>query len=306
MRAAPRVGCRALHVLDAAQGARVPVHVLYPTDAPARTESFGPYPLEVAVDAPVAPPVAPLPLVAISHGNGGTPWGYRELAAHLARAGFAVALIEHPGNSRSDNALAGTPQNLANRPRHVRLALDAALADPALGPHLLPERAGVIGHSIGGYTALAAAGGRPLALPGETPDGVAHPVPVEPDPRVRAIVLLAPALPWLMGPGALAKVRAPLLVLAGERDDLTPPSFIERVLAGLPAGTPLEYRIVPGAGHFAFFSVPPALAGPAFPPAHDPPGFDRAAYHAQLHAEVLAFLREALAPGDHGAAKALR
>ena len=287
------VGCRALAATDAVQGARVPVRVLYPTHAPARTETFGPYALDLALDAPVAG--ERLPLVAISHGTGGSPWGYRGLAAHLARAGFAVALVEHPGNSRADNSLEGTPANLANRPRHVRLALDAALADAAVGPHLVPGGAAVIGHSLGGYTALAVAGGRPMALPDQTPDGVAHPVPVEPDPRVRALVLLAPALPWFMGPGALAEVRAPLLVRTGERDELTPPSFVEHILRGLPAGARLDYQVVPGAGHFAFWGpVPPALSNPAFLPSRDPPGFDRAAYQPRLCADVLAFLRATL------------
>ncbi|MFL5350272.1 MAG: hypothetical protein ACJ8AT_36315 [Hyalangium sp.] len=37
----------------------------------------------------------------MSHGTGGSPWTYRGMAAHLARAGFVVALPEHPGNNRS-------------------------------------------------------------------------------------------------------------------------------------------------------------------------------------------------------------
>ena len=153
----------------------------------------------------------------------------------------------------------------------------------------------MIGHSLGGYTALAVAGGRPMALPNQTPDGVAHPVPVEPDPRVRALVLLAPALPWFMAPGALADVRAPLLVRAGERDELAPPFYIERILGGLPADTRLDFQVVPGAGHFAFWGpVPPTLAGPTFLPSLDPPGFDRAAYQPRLCADVLAFLRATL------------
>ena len=102
------VGYRALAVRDDVQGARVPVHVLYPTEAMARTETFGRYEIDVATDAPVAG--ERLPLVAVSHGTGGTPWGYRGLATHLARAGFAVALVEHPGNSRADNSLENTPR----------------------------------------------------------------------------------------------------------------------------------------------------------------------------------------------------
>ena len=289
----PCAGLRVLTVDDAVQGARVPVHLLYPAAAPVRDESFGPYTLAVARDAPVVG--ERIPLVAISHGGGGMPWTHRGLAIELARAGFAALLVQHPGNSRMDDSLARTPANLANRPRHLRLALDAALADPAIAPHLAPGRAGVVGHSIGGYTALALAGGRPLALPQETADGRAHPVPVEPDPRVAALVLLAPALPWFMAPGALDAVRAPLLVRAGEQDRMAPPDFIERILASLPADTSLDYQVVAGAGHFSFQSpFPPALVGPNFAPSQDPPGFDRAAYQARLAAEVIAFLRAAI------------
>jgi predicted dienelactone hydrolase len=285
-------GCRALELIDPVQGARAPLHVLYPTRADTRSETFGPYPLAVAHDAPVAG--ERLLLVAISHGNGGTPWTYRGLAAHLAQSGFAVLMIEHPGNSRSDNSLADTPANLGNRPRHLRLALDAAFADPTLAPHIQLGRAAAIGHSIGGYTALAAAGGRPLALPNQTPDGAAHPVPVDTDPRLSALVLLAPALPWLMDPGALREVRVPLLVRTAELDGLAPPSFVERVLGNLPSGTPLDYRVVPGAGHFAFQTpFPPEMVRPDFPPSQDPPGFDRASYQAVLHEQVHRFLRDA-------------
>lgn len=280
-------GCRALVVPDEIQDVRLPVHVLYPTTAEARPVSFGPYTLDVAMDARVAG--TDLPVVALSHGNGGTPWSLRGLACFLAREGFAVVLVEHLGNSRSDNSLGDSPATLANRPRHIRLALSATFAAFA---GAVRDRAALAGVSFGGYTALAVAGGRPIALPHQTASGAAEPVAVEPDPRVHAAVLLAPALPWLMAPGAVADVRIPLLVRTGERDELAPASFVEAVLAGLPRETPVDYRVVQGAGHFAFLSpFPPSLALPGFAPAHDPPGFDRAAYQPVLHHEILAFLR---------------
>ena len=152
----------------------------------------------------------------------------------------------------------------------------------------------MIGHSIGGYTALAVAGGHPMALPHQTATGVAQPVEVELDARVVAAVLLAPALPWLMAPGALADVHVPLLVRVGERDELLPAELVERVLAGLPATTRVDYQVVPGAGHFSFQTpFPPAMVSPTFPPSQDPPGFDRPAYQRQLLDEVTAFLRGA-------------
>jgi len=262
--------------------------VFYATEAAPTTHTFGPYTLDFAVEAPISG--HELPLVVISHGMTGTPWGYHGLTTALAESGFAVLLLEHPGDSRRDPSKAGTAEILATRPRDIRIALDAAFADPHIGAHLRPGSAAIIGHSMGGYTALAVAGGKPLALPEQMPDGVASPVVVERDPRITRAVLLAPAIPWLMGPGALAEVTIPLMVRVGEKDTETPPFFIERVLKSLPLRAPLDFAVVPDAGHFAFFyPVPPALA--QLPPGQDPPGFDRAAYQPQLHAEVIAFLR---------------
>lgn len=288
------IGYRALDVVDALQGARVPAWVLYPARAPEQLEHFGPYPLAVATGAPVEG--ERLPLVVISHGNNGSPWTHRGMAAHLARAGFVVALLEHPGNSRSDGSLAGTAANLENRPRHVRLVLDAVFADEQLGKRLSPAGAGVIGHSIGAYTALAVAGGRPSALPHEVPDGQARAVPVVRDVRVRALVLLAPASIWFIPEGALADVDLPILMRTAELDAHTPASHAEIIARGVKDPRRIDHRIVPGAGHFSFQSpFPPEMTRPTFPPSQDPPGFDRLAYQPVLHAEIETFLRASLA-----------
>ena len=291
----PNAGCRRLTPVDPATGAAVATLVLYPCRAPALTVRFGSYPLEVAMDGPVEG--ARLPLVVISHGTGGTPLVYRSLAARLARDGFAVALPEHPGNSRSDNSLAGTAANLENRPRHLRLVIDAVHGDAVLGPQLLPGIVGAIGHSMGGYTVLAAAGGRPAAFPRETQDGRAAPVPVTADPRIRSLVLLAPAAAWFLAPGALAEVTAPILMMTAEKDEHAPAEHGEIIRSRLGERARLEHRVVAGAGHFAFLTpFPPEMAVPSFPPAQDPPGFDRAAFQAEMEAEVSAFLQRTLRP----------
>jgi predicted dienelactone hydrolase len=302
------VGCRAVAVFDTLRDLAVPAWLLYPTDEPARGEHVGPYELELARDANVAG--AGLPLVVISHGNGSTPWVHRRLATQLVRCGFVVAVLEHPGNNRKDNSLsdpAGVAKlaNLENRPRHVRLVIDAALADPHVGPRLAPGVA-VVGESIGGYTALAIAGGHAMTLPDDVgpaqrlaPDAEtrrrAFPVETERDPRVRAIVLLSPAVFWFMADGALADVTIPILVRTGERDPLCPPALTERVLRGVPDPARVHHTVVPDAAHFSFQSpYPPVLAGPGFAPSIDPPGFDRASYQGILLADVVTFLREAL------------
>jgi predicted dienelactone hydrolase len=287
-------GCRALDLADPASAARLPAWVLYPSLAPERRERFGPYALEVAQGA--APEGEALPLVLISHGNNGSPWTHRLTAAHLARAGFAVGLVEHLGNSRSDQRLTGTAAVLEARPRQLRALCDALFADPLLGPRL-SGKAAVIGHSIGACTALSLAGGRPRCFAHESEDGLPRELSVERDPRVCALVLLAPAAGWFLQPGSLSAVEAPVLMLSGERDAIAPPVVhAAAVLRGLPDPARVRHESVAGAGHFSFQSpFPEAMVSAEFAPSQDPEGFDRAGHQGALNAGIERFLRDALA-----------
>lgn len=283
-------GCRTVEVLDAERGTPFPVLVMYPSNAPERPEQIGLYRVDVAFEGPVADGTHPL--VIASHGSGGSNLTHRNLAVYLARQGFVVVLPEHPGNNRSNNELAGTHHLLADRPRQVRQVIDWAYGDEVLGARLLPDSVAVIGHSLGGYTALAVAGGRPFAAPHETPDREIWKVPVTLDRRVRALVLLAPATPWFLAPGALQEVRVPILIFSGEKDEMTPAWHAEIVKRNVPETTPVDHRIVPNAGHFSFLSpFPAARISSAFPPSQDPPGFDRVRFHGELYPEIEAFLR---------------
>jgi predicted dienelactone hydrolase len=286
------IGFRTLELDDA--GLRIPVWLLYPTEAPESAMQLGPYEIQVARDAP--PIDEPRKLVAYSHGNGATPWAARNLLFHLVRRGFAVVAIEHPGNNRHDNSLS-TPDglsklaNLEHRPRHTRLAIDAAFAHLRLHPEVA-----VAGHSIGGYTALALAGGHAMTLPEDVPHAKrldpdaetiarAFAVTTERDPRVTAAILLGPALGWFDRDGALADVTASLFVRAGEKDPICPAHRIQHALRGVA----MDFQIVPNAGHFSFLSPFPAAMANA-PPARDPPGFDRESYQHVLAEEIVAFL----------------
>lgn len=275
------VGSHEIEVADPREP--LPVWVLHPATAPEREVRLGRFPASLALGAPVAD--GRFPLLVLSHGTGSSPFLHRELAAALARSGFVVALLRHPGNHRDDDALAGTAQILADRPRQVSAVIDALAADPVLSG-ALSSAVGVIGHSLGGFTALAVAGGRPTAFGHETPDGQPAPVPVTPDERVRAVVLLAPATPWFRVPGALDDVRVPVLMLTGSADEHTDAWHAGLVVAGV---ADVASRVVEGAGHFSFLSpFPPELTGP--PPSIDPPGFDRAAFSGRMAHEVAAFL----------------
>jgi predicted dienelactone hydrolase len=53
-----------------------------------------------------------------------------------------------------------------------------------------------------------------------------------------------------------------------------------------------DYRVVSNAGHFAFVLCSPALVQARSEICVDAPGFDRAAFHAEFNADVLAFFRK--------------
>jgi predicted dienelactone hydrolase len=262
----------------------------YPSCSEEEEIRFGPYVIEAAEDG--APLPGPWPVVVISHGSGGTPLTHRGLAQYLARAGYLVLLPTHPGNNRDDNRLADSPEILVQRPRDVTAMLDWASSTDGFARHAETRRVAVVGHSMGGYTALALAGGQPHTIARHTRGVPAEPIAVDADPRVAAIVLLAPAAPWFIPEGSLDGVHVPTLMLTGEHDPITG-SHGDLVAARLPSTTPLTFRTVAGAGHFSFMApFSPEMTNPAFPPSQDPPGFDRAAFHATLYPEVTRFLQE--------------
>lgn len=112
------------------------------------------------------------PLIILSHGFGSDRKFLTYLARHLASYGFTVASIEHPGSNFSwlnGVSLGGSPGDLLSasefidRPKDVSFILDRFerlnREDGPLQGKLNTQQVSVIGHSLGGYTALALAGG---------------------------------------------------------------------------------------------------------------------------------------------------
>jgi predicted dienelactone hydrolase len=279
-------GSRQMQIRDEAKDISFPALVLYPTEIPSAPTAFGPYTMDVSPDAPVAE--GQFPIVVISHGNGGSHLVYRAISTHLAKNGYVVALLEHAGNNRNNNELEGTHENLVNRPRHVRLTIDAVASDPRLSACVQPDNVAIIGHSIGGYTALAVAGGTPWSETRQRVDVVA-------DPRVRALVLLAPATAWYLPEDSLSQVNVPILMLVAEHDPFTPRWHADVVLDRVPDRAQVTCRVIENAGHFSFLSpFPPQMRNASFLPSTDPEGFDREKFHERLPAELLEFLDEKL------------
>jgi len=321
------VGYRSIDVRDALTGESFPVALWYPSPAapaplfvtgslslcrlPATLCRWISFEMPVAHNAPVA--AGAFGVIVVSHGAGGMALLHRDLAMALASHGYVVAAPTHPRGKDNDISGVGV---WVGRPKQVSRVIDAVLGDRELGAHIKSDRVGVVGHSNGGYTALAVAGAQPS--PGadaahcrEHPDDarfcgfggaaardadreVTH-VPELRDPRVRAVVLMAPNAARFTDE-ALAKVTVPILVYAAEKDDLTRvPYHAERLAKAVPHATCV---VVKGAGHFSFIArFPTALKIVAGEAARDPGGFDRDALHAVMNPEIVGFFDRTLRPG---------
>ncbi|WP_299871286.1 hypothetical protein [uncultured Sulfitobacter sp.] len=113
--------------------------------------------ISAIADAPPMP--GQRPLVVLSHGMYGNAMNQSWLADGLVDAGFIVAAIHHPGTSTwmrdADQA-----RMLWDRPRDISRLIDHMLSDPDLSAQVDADRIYMAGHSLGGFTAVALAGGR--------------------------------------------------------------------------------------------------------------------------------------------------
>jgi len=272
----------------------------------------GSYAIEAVRDAAIAE--GRFPLVVVSHGHNGSLWGHHDLCEALARAGYVVVAPEHVGDSYRDQSAFRTDRMLLGRANQASAAIDATLADSALGPHVDASRIGAAGFSAGGYTSLLLVGAHPdfTRIKGycdrhpkdddfcghhETAAVARASPPPTADARVGAVFAMAP-LAVYFGPDAFAAVHAPVFLAWSTRDEvLLPAENAENVLAG--ASTIRGRDAVEGAGHFVFLApCASELAAAAPQICTDAPGIDRAQVHARLDAEAVRFFDQALRTQD--------
>lgn len=311
--------------------ATIRITVWYPTTAAEQPLDTGPpghsvfTDLSAAADAPFADD-RPRPLVLVSHGFGGTARSMAWFGTALARAGYVVVAVDHPGTNAVDHV---TPEGVYapwERPRDLQAALDKALADPTLARHIDPRRVGVAGFSLGGFTSLVEIGARPdmdqfIAFC-ESPkrDAICDPqieypddfrqmpkVLAEPgmaaiaadqtadlaDPRVQAAFVIAPAVIQGIDFASLRRIRKPLAIALGSADAVAPPNTNGELAAKLVPGATIV--VLPGVRHYDFLPDcgPGASALPAAYCAESP-GVDRQATHERVSREAVAFFDRVL------------
>lgn len=192
------------------------------------------------------------PVIVISHGLGSEPASFEYLATHLASYGFAVAVPQHPGSDAQQlrSLLAGRanevaePNEFINRPLDVKYLLDELQRldklNPAFQGRMNLQRVGVIGQSLGGYTALALAGAslnfeqlqkdcqalnnswnvslllqcRALELP-----RIQYNLR---DVRIKAAIAINPIDSSIFGKAGLSQIQVPVMIVSSSADTFAP------------------------------------------------------------------------------------
>lgn len=276
-----------------------------------------------ASDAPFA--AGRFPVILLSHGFGGTARMMGWFGTALARDGYVVIAVDHPGNNGADKMTVAGSLMFWERPGDLAAALSAVAADPLIGPQLDLSRLGVAGFSAGGFTALAAAGGR-ADLPrlrsfcaANPADGVCRPqveFPLTQEdqakafaspafeaaerraredhaiPNVRAAFVMGPAIVQAFDPDSLSAMKAPVAIIAGEADTVAPPATNAAPAAKAIPGATIE--LLPGVGHYDFLAncTPAGIEAAAICKTAMP----KAPTHARTIEAARAFFASALAP----------
>lgn len=322
---ASEVGYQQLALPDA--GRPLALHVWYPAGGQGKpllaAENMVFVGRRVSENASVA--AGKHPLLVLSHGMGGN-WRNQSWLAHaLAQQGYVVAASNHPGTASGDIFNARTAA-IWQRPRDLTRMINYLLGESAWQPAIDAQRIAAIGHSLGGWTVMMAAGAR-MDLSFARQDCARHPGNLScqsmqqmgialndaslaasmRDERLKAVVTLDAGMTRTFSRESLAALPIPVLVLAAGEPlpGLAPEDESGRMAALLPQGN--EYAVVPGAGHFSF--MPPCKPGAAELLARekaepgdelvclDGPGYHREAIHRQLLAKISQFLQTRLASG---------
>jgi predicted dienelactone hydrolase len=231
-------------------------------------------PLAWKIESPVAretaaidPQGKPLPVIVFSHGSVNDPIDYASTLELIARAGFVVAAPYHVNNTQDDvridtiNAAAaaqgrpalfpcddGRPspcsrtdvaRSIDDRVRDISAILDAL--PRWFGTRVDAAKAGVMGHSRGTISALAAAGG-------STTWGFG------PERRVKAVMGMAIGVRTLKDAVNLASITVPTVLVAGGLDRNSVQAVSEEAYAAISSADK-RFVAIPNATHRSFDST---------------------------------------------------
>jgi len=207
------------------------------------------------------------------------------LAEHLASYGFAVVLTVSPNSSQEqlDKLIIGAaseiapPQSFIERPQDITAVLNYLEKSPqanTASSNINWQNTGIIGHSFGGYAALALVSDAQIQFAdlAEACQGkykwnaslllqcVALDLPRQThpklgDPRIKAAIAVNPVTSHVLGKPALSKITTPIAIV-GSADDTFAPVVPEQIVPFTWLTSPNRYLVLLNkAGHTAVTAI---------------------------------------------------
>jgi predicted dienelactone hydrolase len=217
----------------------------------------------------------PAPVIVLSHGLASDRQHFAATAKHLASHGFVAVTVEHPGSNlqKFKQLLGGSTKEMfdvsefIDRPKDISYVLDdLGRRFPGIAN---VRQAGIIGHSLGGYTALALAGATIdfEYLTTECSKGIdavntslllqceALKLPRQSynfrDPRIEFALAINPIDGSIFGPKGMSKIEIPVAIAASS-EDVVASAVLEQVKPFSWIVNPERYLfVVRGVGHVA-------------------------------------------------------
>ncbi|MDR2726712.1 MAG: dienelactone hydrolase family protein [Deltaproteobacteria bacterium] len=301
-------GFRTIGIWSDEDRVRLDLCVWYPVRHPPATVRYGGWLLQVNRRA--TPLEGPFPLVIISHGSPGNRFAHHNLAASLAGQGFVVVAPTHQEDNAHNMRHLYTARQLTRRLDEIRQTIAKICVEPEIGPLIDPNRIGLIGFDSGGAAALLSIGGRisPAAWEqwkADAPPDAPYLYPwakprldaLAADPslhhlhaynRIRCAIVAAPAYSMLFDPASLARIQAPVMLLATEQDPINPaPHRLRTLRDKLPL--PPDMALIRGADPIALMARPEGRSVDVLPGYADPGAKQRQQIFDQLNSAVSGF-----------------
>ncbi len=314
-------GVQEVTVQDGREDRPLSGHIWYPTPTPEHAPKSDRSQVWEMAPADPGAEIADgtYPLLVVSHGMFGNAFNQAWLGSELARRGYVVAMVNHPGTSSflRDPVQA---QQLWERPKDLTRLITYLTERSTWQDYIDQSRISAAGHSLGGFTVLLASGARfdgdlydagcfgDTRLPvvcdifqgwsvAETPADRAAMTQSLSDPRIGKIISLDLGGTPLLSKKSLSEFDIPVLVVGSGRADLLDQDLESRALANALPKELVQHLELKDAGHFDFIGV--CKPGGRQILAQEEPGeeilcvqggLERKVQHQRILEEITAFL----------------
>ena len=313
-------GVAELAVKDAREDRPLSGDVWYPTATPeihAQANKSKVWQMALA-DPDGKPAEGVFPLVVVSHGMYGNTFNQAWLGSALARRGYIVAMVNHPGTSTFLRD-PGQTRRLWDRPVDLSRLITFLTEESAYKDRIDPNRIYAAGHSLGGFTVMLLAGAEfepdryervcsgedlPVACQvlmgwsiAKTEGDRIEMAKSRKDPRLAKVISLDLGGTPVFSRDSLGAVDIPVLVLGSQRADMLNQENESRALASALPVDFVRHVELTDAGHFDFMGVCKP-EGFAILQEHEPGdeivcikgNAERIEQHRRILSEILAFL----------------